>query len=352
MKIIKVIIITIGIIAIIFVSFIIYTVYENINPEEKLNVSISNNQVKEVSIDQEIKITSYNIGYAGLDEGQDFFVDGGKNSRAESKDKVMDNISNIIEIVDNTEADILLFQEVDIKASRSYMVNQLEFLKENYPNYAYTFGINYKVPWVPVPLINPMGRVESGIATFSRYNIKEANRFQLPGKEKWLVQLFELDRCLLETRIQVDNGKELVVVNLHLSAFDKGGIIRQQQLAYVKKYLEREYIIGNYIIVGGDWNHNLPFTEPEKFTALEDWPFWLKNLPEDYEVEKFKWEIDLDVPTVRTLEKPYKDGDNFKAIIDGFLISDNVESISVKTIDTNFKYSDHNPTSLTISLKQ
>ena len=352
MKIIKVLIITIGITAIIFVSFIIYTVYENINPEEKLNVSISNNQVKEVSIDQEIKITSYNIGYAGLDEGQDFFVDGGKNSRAESKDKVMDNISNIIEIVDNTEADILLFQEVDIKASRSYMVNQLEFLKENYPNYAYTFGINYKVPWVPVPLINPMGRVESGIATFSRYNIKEANRFQLPGKEKWLVQLFELDRCLLETRIQVDNGKELVVVNLHLSAFDKGGIIRQQQLTYLKKYLEREYIIGNYIIVGGDWNHNLPFTEPEKFTALEDWPFWLKNLPEDYEVEKFKWEIDLDVPTVRTLEKPYKDGDNFKAIIDGFLISDNVESISVKTIDTNFKYSDHNPTSLTISLKQ
>ena len=352
MKFIKAILILIGIMFVLFVSLIIYAVFEDMNPEEKLNISISNNQVKELSIDQEIKIISYNIGYAGLDEGQDFFADGGKNSRAESKDRVMDNISNIIEFVDNAEADILLFQEVDKNSSRSYMVNQLEILKENYPNYAYTFGLNYKVPWVPVPLINPMGRVESGIATFSRYNIKEANRFQLPGKEKWLVQLFELDRCLLETRIQVDNGKELVVVNLHLSAFDKGGIIRQQQLAYVKKYLEREYIIGNYIIVGGDWNHNLPFTEPEKFTALEDWPFWLKNLPEDYEVEKFKWEIDLDVPTVRTLEKPYKDGDNFKAIIDGFLISDNVESISVKTIDTNFKYSDHNPTSLTISLKQ
>ncbi|MDY0236515.1 MAG: endonuclease/exonuclease/phosphatase family protein [Gudongella sp.] len=351
MKIIKTVLIIIGIIVITFASFIIYTVFEDMNPEEKLDISISNNQVKEVPIEQELKITSYNIGYAGLDEGQDFFADGGKNSRAESEDRVRDNLQNIIEIIDDTESDIFLFQEVDKKSSRSYMVDQLEILKENYPNYAYAFALNYKVPWVPVPVVNPMGRVESGIASFSRYNIKEANRFQLPGKEKWIVQLFELDRCFVETRLPVNNGKELIVVNTHLSAFDKGGIIREQQLSYLQIYLEGEYKRGNYIIVGGDWNHNLPLTEPDKFTALEDWPFWLKNLPENYEVEKYNWELDLDSPTVRTLAKPYSDGYNFKAIIDGFLISDNVESISVKTTDTNFKYTDHNPTTLTFILK-
>lgn len=352
MKIIKAVLILIGIIFVLFASFIIYIVANSFNPDEKLNIPISNNGVKEISIEEEIKITSYNIGYAGLDESQDFFIDGGKNSRAQSKEKVMENITNIIQIVDGTESDIFLFQEVDKKASRSYMVDQVEILKENYPNYAFVFGLNYKVPWVPVPIMNPMGSVESGIASFSRFNIKEANRFQLPGKENWLVQLFELDRCFLETRLQVDNGKELVVVNVHLSAFDKGGIIREQQLYYLKSYLEKEYINGNYIIVGGDWNHNFPLTEPEKFTALEEWPFWLKDLPENYRLKNFTWKADLDIPTVRTLAKPYKDGYNFKAIIDGFMISDNVETISVKTTDTNFKYSDHNPTTLTFSLKR
>ena len=352
MKTIKALLIIIGIIFILLASFIVYTFFVDMNPDEKLNLAISNNQVKTISIEEELKILSYNIGYGGLDEGQDFFADGGKNSRAESKERVMDNLKNIIDIVDLSQADIFLFQEIDKKSSRSYMVDQLEVLKENYPNYAFAFGRNYKVPWVPVPITKPMGRVESGISTFSRYNIAEASRFQFPGEEKWLVQLFELDRCFVETRLQVDNGKELVVVNLHLSAFDKGGIIRQQQLNYLKRYLEGEYIRGNYVIAGGDWNHNLPNTEPDKFTALEDWPFWLKNLPENYEVAKYKWGIDYEVPTVRTLAKPYKDGDNFKAIIDGFLISDNVEIISVSTRDTNFKYSDHNPTVLTFSLKQ
>lgn len=351
MKIIKVLIIIIGILVVMFASFIVYIVLEDMNPEEKLNISISNNQVKLIPIEEEIRILSYNIGYAGLDEGQDFFVDGGKRSRAENKNKVIDNLQNIIEIIDNIESDIFLLQELDKKSSRSHMVDQLEILKANYPNYAFSFGLNYKVPWVPVPIRNPMGRVESGIATFSRYNIKEANRFQFPGNEKWIIQLFELDRCFVETRLEVENGKELVIINLHLSAFDKGGIIREQQLSHLKKHLEAEYKSGNYIIVGGDWNHNLPLTEPDKFIALEDWPFWLKNLPEDYFVEKYKWMIDFDVPTVRTLAKPYSDGYNFKAIIDGFMVSDNIQSISVKTTDTDFKYSDHNPTTLTFILK-
>lgn len=352
MKAIKALLIVISLLLFLFASFIVYTFLTSMNPKEKLNLSISNNQVKLVPIEKEIKILSYNIGYGGLDEGQDFFADGGRRSRAESKEKVLDNIKNIIDIVDGAESDIFLFQEIDTKSSRSHMVNQLDILKENYPNYGFTFALNYKVAWVPIPLLRPMGRVESGISTFSRYNITQASRFQFPGSEKWLIQLFELDRCFVETRLEVDNGKELVLVNIHLSAFDKGGIIRQQQLNYLKRYLEGEYIRGNYIIVGGDWNHNLPNTEPDKFTALEDWPFWLKNLPENYEVSKYNWGIDYELPTVRTLAKPYKDGENFKAIIDGFLLSDNVESVGVSTTDTNFKYSDHNPTVLTFTLKQ
>ena len=56
-------------------------------------------------------------------------------------------------------------------------------------------------------------------------------------------------------------------------------------------------------------------------------------------------------PTARSVVKPYKKGENFRTIIDGFLASDNVEVISTKTKDLDFIYSDHNPVILNFKLK-
>jgi exonuclease III len=38
-------------------------------------------------------------------------------------------------------------------------------------------------------------------------------------------------------------------------------------------------------------------------------------------------------------------------VIDGFIVSPNVEVLSVQTIDLDFKNSDHNPVKLTFALK-
>ena len=47
---------------------------------------------------------------------------------------------------------------------------------------------------------------------------------------------------------------------------------------------------------------------------------------------------------------PYTPGVNYTVVIDGFLVSDNVQA-SAKNIDAGFAYSDHNPVQLTFSLK-
>ncbi len=319
-------------------------------PDEKLTIDIENKQTQQLALNQELTMTSFNIGYAGLDQDQDFFADGGSKSRAESLERVNANLTGIWDYLKGVDFDFLLLQEVDLNSSRSFNVDQLDFFKNKLPDFSYVYGVNYRVPWVPVPLANPMGKVESGIITFSKCAINKAYRYDLPGKEKWPVQIFELDRCFTESRLPVAGGGELVLINLHLSAFDAGGLIRQEQLSYLKAYMASEYAKGNHIILGGDWNHNLPGSDPYSFGASEEWPFWLQNLPEDFELVGFNWASDSETPTVRTLAEAYQPGFNFLAIIDGFLVSDNVEIVNVKTSNQRFAYSDHNPVTLTFKL--
>lgn len=350
-RLIKGIIIFIVGLLVVFGLLLITLTLTDFKPKEKIALEINNNQNELLELNQNLTVTTFNIGYAGLDKDQNFFADGGTNSRAESKERVESNLAGIWNYLKDINSDFLLLQEVDLNSSRSFEINQLDFLKERLNNYSYIYGVNYRVPWVPVPLTNPMGKVESGIMTFSKYEINQAYRYDLPGKEKWPIQLFELDRCFTESRFKVDSGDELVLVNLHLSAFDEGGLIRQQQLNYLKEYIENEFKKGNHLILGGDWNHNLPGSDPYRFEHSEEWPFWLQNLPEDFTLENFSWASNNTTPTVRTLAQEYLVGYNFLANIDGFLVSNNVEIIKVVTSDEGFEYSDHNPVTLTFVLR-
>lgn len=351
MRVLRTILIMLATVILLFASFLAFITITDMKPDQMERLSVTNNQMKALPMGEAIVVTTYNIGYAGLDKTQDFFADGGQRSRAESLEAVEANMEAVIETLDGTESDILILQEVDRDSSRSFGMNQVDILESYYPNFGHVYGVNYKVPWVPVPITNPMGKVTSGVMTLTRYNVSRAARYQLPGEENWPVSLFELDRCFTEIRMQTENGGEAVLLNLHLSAFDKGGIIRLKQLEYLKDFLEEEYENGNYVIAGGDWNHNLPGTDPMNFEADEPWPFWLKDIPEDYSVKGYNWAADPGNPTVRTLEMAYEPDYNFKAVIDGFLISDNIRIISVEGIDLGFENTDHHPVRLSFSLE-
>lgn len=333
------------------IGYLVFMTVTDYKPDAVIALNTENNKGQVLTHNTDITATIYNIGYCGLDKDQDFFMDGGTGSRSESKDKTLENLEGVMAFLQGQASDFILLQEVDQKATRSQKVNQYEHLKDALSDYSATFAINYKVPWVPVPLSKPHGAVESGLATFSQYKMDRSNRHQYPGEEKWPRQLALLDRCMIESRVPVEDGKELVLINSHLSAYDKGGTIRKQQLGFLKTFIVEEYNKGNYVVVGGDWNHLLPGTNLDVFKVTQSWPEWLQPMPEDFSPEGFKWGYDNKVPTNRTVDMAYKEGVNFVSIIDGFLVSPNVTIVDVEGHDLGFEHADHQPVTLTFNLK-
>jgi endonuclease/exonuclease/phosphatase family metal-dependent hydrolase len=332
-------------------GFLLYITLSDYKPKEVIALRAENNNERIAEQGVPYTLTTFNIGYAGLDKQQDFFMDGGKMSRSSSKKQTEDNLAAISNFMKAADSSFYFLQEVDMKSSRSYKINEADYLTSVLGDYSYAFASNYKVPWVPVPLLDPMGTVHSGLLTLSAFKSTSSMRHDLPGKESWPVQQLDLDRAFLESRIPVNNGKELILINLHLSAFDKGGLIRKQQLDYLSAYLKKESTQGNYIIVGGDWNHALPGTDPALFETSQAWPEWLQKFPEEFKPSGFEWSIDDRMATVRTLDVAYTEGINFRAIIDGFLVSSNIEITQIEGEDLKFESSDHNPVTVRFVLQ-
>lgn len=340
------------ILLILVIGYVIFMIVSDYRPEAEEKVQIDNNQKKILEFKKEYTLTTFNVGYAGMDKNVDFFMDGGTMSRAISKEAVLENLNGIENIMKNLNSDFYFLQELDKKATRSYKVNEYESIKDKFTDYSTSFAKNFDVAWVPLPLTHPHGQVLSGIMTMSKFYFNSATRYDLPGKESFFRQLGDLDRCMLVNRAKLSNGRELVLINAHLSAYDKGGKVRKVQLGFIQDFVVNEYKKGNYIILGGDWNHELPGTNAFNFKTTESHPDWLQKIPNNFVPSGFKIYADKDTPSNRTVMNPYVEGKNLRSVIDGFMVSDNIEVKSVNGKDYNFRYSDHNPTTLTFSLKK
>ncbi|HGH7178897.1 endonuclease/exonuclease/phosphatase family protein [Bacillus cereus] len=350
-KVLKVILVLILVGAAILGGFLGYMTLTKEQPADVISLKVENNKERVLEQGNEFKVTTFNIGYAGLDKDQDFFMDGGKGSGSSSKEQTEVNLKKMLSFLQNENSDFALLQEVDIKSLRSFDVNGHEFLKKGLPDYASSFGKNYDTKWVPVPVTSPMGYAEAGLSTFSKYKVQTAERFQLPGMEPWPKRLFDLDRAIVEYKIPVNNGKFVRLVNLHLSAYDEGGKIRKQQVEYLKEYMNKHYQNGDYVIMGGDWNQLLSDVQLSDPKFVKERPEWLVELPKDFTDGGFKWAVDPSVMTVRDDVKKYVAGENFVTIIDGFIVSPNVEIVNVQGKDLKFENSDHNPVSAVFKLK-
>ena len=99
-----------------------------------------------------------------------------------------------------------------------------------------------------------IGKVQSGLLTLSSFGALKAERIALTGTYTWPVRVAQLKRCLLVERVPLEGSdKELVLINLHLEAYDDGDA-KQIQTEELLKLLTTEYEKGNYCIAGGDFN--------------------------------------------------------------------------------------------------
>ncbi len=319
---------------------IIYAAFDDYKPDPQELVFKSDNPDTYPDW-HEIDIMIWNIGYCGLSSEMDFFYDGGDQVRT-SKANVIRNLENIIDQLKiNDTLEFILLQEVDINSKRSYHINEYDSISSNLSKYWSFFGKNYDVFFVPVPPDDPMGRVESGLQTLSKFVPTNSIRWSFPGKFPFPKSLFMLDRCFLVTRYNLGNGKELLIINTHNSAYD-GGALKKHEMAYLKTWLLDEYSKGNFIITGGDWNQSPPSFSPEYtdnvFDTVDFSPIAIDYLPAEW-----KWVYNKSIATNRRVASPFVKGVTPTTVIDFFLVSPNIEVINAETINMDFKYSDHQP---------
>lgn len=309
--------------------------------------------------DSILSFVTWNLGYGGLGEESEFFFDHGsmyfswgRMVRA-PQEAVQKNNEGVALYTESLKSDFFLYQEVDFRSKRSYFANQFELIKGLLPEYAAFFAPNYRAPVVPIPVFEPWhlyGEVESGLGTFSRYQPYSSERLQLPGDFGWPTRIFQLDRCLAVHRFRVSGGKELVAVNLHNSAYDKGGRLKAQQMAFLQRFLEEEYAKGHYVIVGGDWNQVPPFFRFDGYMPGRTQGYTQINIEPDFMPEGWQWGYDPRVPTNRKTKTPYVAGETFITLIDFFLVSPNVKIKTLKGIDQQFRFSDHQPVYMEVEL--
>ena len=332
-------------------AFLLFLTVTDYRPEYKTKLAVENNAGDRIKINEELTIVTSNVGYGAMDDEMDFFLDGGKRSRAKDRDRVLRNIKGIIDVISSVAPDFVLAQEIDLPSTRSYRVNEYDLFKAAFKRHGTSFAIDLKIPWIPVPIWEPHGRVLAGEATFSDKKIVFSERISLPIEESWPRRLWALDNCLLETRYAVADRRDLVIYNAHLSAYDKGGGIRKKQLDLIGRLLEEAAARGDYVILGGDFNHAIPGSDASKFSAKEPAPDWYQEMPRDFNPRGYRCVFDQKVATNRTAGTPYIKGDNFLSIVDGFMVSDNIEVVKTAGIDAQFRYSDHNPVAMTFRLK-
>jgi len=345
----KILLIIVILIAIFFVILIGYAYLSDYKPAEKEEVSLSKN-AQQITDSLTFNILTWNIGYCGLNKEMDFFYDGGLQVYT-TEEQTKKNMNGIIDFLKkNDSIDFFLLQEVDKDSKRSYHINEYEEISKALASHHAFFGKNYDVFFVPVPFSKPMGKVLSGISTFSR-NIPQASiRYSFPGEYSFPKQLFLLDRCFLVNRYNLSNGKELLIINTHNEAFDPGDI-RKAQMDYLKNFLNTEYSKGNYIVVGGDWNQCPPKFNAN-FTANKLDTIEKMDIPANYLPDQWKWIFDNSVPTNRRVKNSYNPENTLTTLIDFFLISPNIEQISTKGIHLGFENSDHNPVIISLKLKK
>ena len=335
---------------ILFGLFLLFATVTNYKPE--ISESVFESSLPDtIPVETNIDFMIWNIGYCGLSADMDFFYDGGVQVRT-SKANVFSNIENNLRLVQNNDSlDFILLQEVDEYSKRSYYTNQIDSLDNRLVNHKSFFAKNYDVKFVPIPPKNPLGRVKSGINSYSLYTPSSATRFSFPGSFDWPVSIFNLDRCFLVMRFPTANGKEFLVINTHNSAYDDGSL-KKQEMDYLKTFLLNEYAKGNYIIVGGDWNQNPPELDQKIFgkkaTAKR---FVLNPIPIDYLPSEWNWIFNSEISSNRYLNMPYNKDESTKVTIDFYLASPNIEKVDVKVIDLDFKHSDHQPVICVVKLK-
>jgi len=249
-------------------------------------------------------------------------------------------LRGIAEFLSSCKADIILLQEVDRKSHRSYGIDQFALYRNILTDYHGYFAYNYKTPFVPVPVCDPLGRVESGVAVFSKILPEQVVRYQYDSRFPFPVRLFNLKRCWLAAEFHTLDGRQAWIGVTHNTAYDTGNM-RTIEMNQLYDWLKEQ----NNTVIGGDWNQNPPGYTPSP-AEMENSYFSPQQIENNAFFDYF---YDESVPSVRYLYEPLKPTTTV-SVIDFYLASGDFRCLDIKTIDLGFRNSDHNPVLATFEI--
>ena len=354
-KIFKIIGIILGVIIFALIGYIIYLFASYHRLEDNLPLEVESHAADaELTTEKEYSALTYNIGFGAYTPDFSFFMDGGKSSWAKSKDSVLDTVQGAGDLASSLNPDFAMIEEIDLDSTRSYHVNEYDILRNCFPNDYYVFAQNYDSAFLFYPFTQPHGSSKSGIGLFSKYPVTSALRRSLPISTSFS-KFLDLDRCYSISRVPVDNGKELVIFALHMSAYGNSDAIREGQIAMLSADMQKEYEVGNYVLCGGDFNHDLKASDGDE-EEHESWayPFPREALPEHFsfcidalseEERNAMWN------SARNADMAYVPDVTYTVTLDGFIVSDNIECLTYENVDTGYSYSDHDPVYMEFKLK-
>lgn len=346
-KVLKIILIVLAVLIVAAGGFLLYLTITEYRPAPVEPLEITGESGGEPLDPSEVTLVTWNLGFGALSRQADFVLDGGKGVWTAEKTDVEANLEGIRSTLDSIPADIRLFQETDYDSDRSFRQDMGEWTKLSRS----AMALNYCCDYVPFPW-PPQGRVRSGLMITTDHAMENARRIDLPCPFKWPVRIANLKRCLLVTEFPLkDTEKKLVLIDLHLEAYDNTGG-REAQTTEAFRFMQEEYAKGNYVIVGGDFNQSFP--NDAAFPVPTDPKLWKPGTLADFPLpEGWRYANDRNKATCRSLNQPYDptDAETYHFIIDGFLLSPNVELKTVETVEAGFAYSDHNPVRMTVCLK-
>ena len=334
----------------IIMGFLLFLTVTDFHPADEETILIRGNGMILPPLKNDFTFLTWNIGYSGLGKKMDFFYEGGTRVRPE-KNEFTGYLKGIYQCLSSMDSvDFILLQETDIHSKRSYFTDEVTEIGKIFPWRNSLFAKNYDSRFVPVPLDNPMGRVVSGITCYPKYKPETAARIDFGTRFSWPKQLVMLKRCIMVMRYKLISGQELVIVNIHNSTFDKGGILRKQELQKLHSFVLSEYTKGNYVITGGDWNTNPRGFRPESVIS-GDLAKKIDPVLDSGFLPGWEFAFDPLAPSNRDVDMPYQKGKTRTTIIDFYVVSPNVKIESVHTVATGFNFSDHQPVVMKATLK-
>ncbi len=206
---------------------------------------------------QEFKVMSWNIQYlAG--KTYVFYYDilnGSGPDLRPARTQIDLTFEEVMRVIREENPDVLQLQEVNVGAKNTDHDDQLTRIFEALPEtYTHVASVWYwKSPFIPHPKI--MGAVGMKLATFSKYEISKATRYQLPVPHPDpITYLYTFRRAVMQCVFPVESDEPVVVLNTHLDAFAQGSDTMTQQVAYLVRRLNTLNENSTHWLLSGDFN--------------------------------------------------------------------------------------------------